>query len=119
MNNAIQEAEVLQYTTNADEVFNSIQPNADGNVTVTYQQWQLLLAERKQYRADVTITVGLIRKLLTQLGILNSYGQIQFRFSALTKIVGKLSFSPSAAEKEFGYLADLGDVIGRYKDVTI
>ncbi len=112
----IQDADVIQYTSNDDALFTNLQPDADGNVTVNYTQLQALLAQRKQYKADVNHTVALIRRLLTQIGILNSFGQMQFRMSALTKIVGKLTFSPGAAEKEFGYLSELGDVISRYKD---
>lgn len=96
------------------EYLNSLMPDKDGNVTVKLETLKTLVAERESYKKDIDFIVSIIKRLLTQLGILTPDGEIRFKVSALVRAMSKALLNSGATEKEFSYLGEVGGIIERY-----
>ena len=88
--------------------------NKKGEVLINLSDLKKLVDEREDFKNDVGLIVGLIRRLLTQLGILTPEGEIQFKVSRLVRAMSSALLNSGAAEKEFSYLGDLGGIILKY-----
>lgn len=86
----------------------------DGVCTIKKEVLEALIQERNQYHHDIVFTTAQIKQLLTDLGLINTRGEFEFKMSALTRSLQTVIFQPKKAETKFNYLGSLQDIVVKY-----
>ena len=101
------------------EQLDRLQPDKNGNVFINLETLKSIVDKGNEHKADVALIVSLIRKLLTQIGILTPEGEIKFKVSRLVRSLTGVLLNTGSMEKDFAYLEELGPLVMKHVETVV